>query len=183
MSAKHCAWCAEPPHIRQGNTLLCQMHYRISSMRSRAKRDNKVAPTRAEIEALVPSPFVCAPCGREMTWLRTGGASAQATLQHDRSGSLRILCLGCNTRHAAHAGDSFYDIPADMKFCADCSQTKPRAEFCADRSRPIGLKAYCRPCSSSRNKKWRMRHCGGAQHPHHIERHAMLAARAKEPGA
>jgi hypothetical protein len=152
-----CAWCAEAAHIRQGRIMLCAAHYRISSMRSRAKRDGKVLPDRKDIEAMIPSPFVCIGCSREMTWLRDRGASVQVTLQHDRDGSMRLICLGCNTRHAAHPSDTFYDIPSDQKFCPDCTRVLPRTSFAADRSRPIGLKSYCRECSSARFKKWSVR--------------------------
>lgn len=152
-----CAWCERPSHIRQGRILLCAVHYRISSMRSRAKRDGKVAPDRREIEALIPSPFVCECCGREMTWLRMKGASRQATLQHDRDGALRIICLACNTRHAQHPGDSFYHIPEGHKRCPDCEQVLPLASFAIDRSRPIGRKSYCRSCAAVRFKRWEAR--------------------------
>ena len=148
-----CAWCQDAPHIKQGRIFLCAKHYRISSMRSRAKRDGKTVPTLAEVEAIIPSPFVCIGCDGVMSWVG-GPASKKATLQHDRSGRLRIICLGCNTRHAAHPGDTFYDIPAGHKFCPDCSEVLPLSNFARDRSRPIGRKSYCRPCASFRFKKW-----------------------------
>lgn len=155
--AEQCAWCDEPAHIRQGRIQLCAKHYRFSSMRSRAKRDGKYVPTLGEMEALAAD-MCCDGCGRTMTWLRIGGASAQATLQHDRSGRLRLLCLACNTRHAQHPGDSFYDIPDGMKRCPDCEQVLPLALFSVDRSRPLGRKSYCRACASVRHKKWSANH-------------------------
>lgn len=153
-----CAWCERPAHIRQGRIMLCAVHYRISSMRARAKRDGKIVPSRAEIEALVPTPFVCFGCDRAMNWLRSDGASTQVTLQHDRSGHLRLICLGCNTRHALHPGDTYYEIPAGHKRCFDCEQVKPFEEFPVARSRPIGRYSYCRPCTSIRFKKWSNQH-------------------------
>jgi hypothetical protein len=153
-----CAWCERQAHIRQGRILLCGQHYRIASMRSRSTRDGKVTPSRAEIEALIPDPFTCVGCDRPMTWLRADEPSRQATLQHDRDGRIRILCLGCNTRHAQHPGDSFYSIPKGMKRCPDCSQVLPEQTFAVDRSRPAGRKTYCRECSSARFKKWSAQH-------------------------
>jgi hypothetical protein len=153
-----CAWCERRSHIRQGRIWLCAAHYRISSMRTRASRDGKPVPTRQGIEALVPHPFVCGCCARGMTWLRESGASRQATLQHDRNGGLRIICLGCNTRHAMHPGDSFYDIPAGQKRCGGCDQVLPVDAFAVDRSRPIGRKGRCRACASADFKKWSKRH-------------------------
>ena len=127
-------------------------------MRARAKRDAKAVPTRQEIEAMVPSPFVCGGCGRDMTWLRGPEPSRQVTLQHDRDGTLRLLCLGCNTRHSVHPGDSFYAIPAGHKRCPDCASVLPLTSFAVDRSRPIGRKSYCRDCSALRHKSWRESH-------------------------
>ena len=150
-----CAWCEEPAHIKQGRILLCQVHYRISSMRILAKRDGKVSPSRDEIEAAIPNPLICSCCDREMNWLRSDGASTQITLQHDRRGSIRLICLGCNVRHSVHPSDTFYTIPAGKKRCPDCEMVLPVADFSKDRSRPIGLKSYCRPCASIRNKSWR----------------------------
>lgn len=149
-----CAWCARPYYIRQGRIRLCAVHYRISSMRARAQRDGKKSPTVAQIEALVPSPFVCVGCARPMNWLHGDGRSTQVTLQHDRSGELRLICLACNTRHAQHPEDSYYTIQAGHKRCPDCEQHLPHAAFAKDRSRPIGLKSYCRACSSIRHKSW-----------------------------
>jgi hypothetical protein len=153
-----CAWCDRPSHIKQGRIVLCDQHYRMSSMRSRARRDGKKVPSRAQIEAMIPRPFVCGACERPMVWLRCHGASQQATLQHDRSGSMRIICLGCNTRHAQHPDDSFYAVPHGHKRCPDCEQVLPRKSFVADRSRPIGLRSYCRRCSSIRFKNWSTSH-------------------------
>lgn len=150
-----CAWCDRRAHIRQGRILLCVMHYRISSMRARAKRDGKMVPTREQIEGLAAGPMVCGGCGEAMSWLRGFNASKQATLQHDRDGGIRLLCLGCNTRHSLHPDDSFYALPAGHKRCPDCEKVLPHSAFTVDRSRPIGLKSYCRGCSAIRHKNWR----------------------------
>lgn len=152
-----CAWCERDAHIRQGRIMLCAMHYRISSMRSRAKRDGKITPSREQIEFMVPSPFVCVSCERAMNWLRRDGASTQATLQHDRSGRVRIICLACNTRHAQHPGDSYYDLPEGHKRCAKCDRILPHSAFSTDRSRPLGLKASCRECSHKSHTTWRIK--------------------------
>lgn len=152
-----CAWCDAPSHIRQGRIFLCAIHYRISTMRACAKRNAKATPTRQQIEGMIPSPFVCSCCKRPMTWLRETGTSQQATLQHDRSGEMRIICFACNTRHAQHPGDSFYAVPENHKSCPDCETVKPLEAFAVDRSRPIGRRSYCRPCAAKRFKKWEVR--------------------------
>jgi RNase P subunit RPR2 len=146
--------CGEPSHKRQGNRHLCAMHYRIANMRARAKRDGKVVPATSRVEALA-SDMACSGCRRVMHWLREDGASLQATLQHDRDGTIRVLCLGCNTRHAQHPGDSFYSLKPEEKFCAKCCRFLPAHDFTRDRSRPIGLKSSCRACSAKLHKEWR----------------------------
>jgi len=153
-----CAWCDEAAHIRQGRVMLCATHYRISSMRARAARDGKMVPTRDEIASLAAQSMTCVGCKRPMNWLRSSGTSTQVTLQHDRDGTIRLLCLACNTRHAQHPGDSFYTIPAAKKWCPDCGDVLPKADFCRDLSRPLGLKSYCRKCSAARHHKWRIKH-------------------------
>lgn len=151
-----CAWCDRAAYIRQGRIMLCLVHYRISSMRSRATRDGKFVPTRQAIEALIPTPFDCIGCRRAMDWSRAAGASSQATLQHDRSGAMRIICLACNTRHAQHPGDTFYDVPDGHKRCAKCDRTLPHGSFSRDKSRPLGLRSSCRDCNHTAHTKWRL---------------------------
>lgn len=146
--------CGQPAHKRQGNRKLCAMHYRIANMRSRAKRDGKTVPTTTQIETLAAD-MTCPGCGHLMHWLREEGASLQATLQHDRDGSIRLLCLGCNTRHASHPGDSFYLRKPGEKFCSKCMRFLSSSYFARDRSRPSGLKASCRACSAIQHKNWR----------------------------
>ena len=150
-----CAWCDRSAHIRQGRILLCEVHYRLSSMRSTAKRAGKEAPTVKEMESLIPSPLVCGGCHRPMNWLQSQGASTQATFQHDRDGTLKIVCLSCNTKHACHPGDSFWSVPEGHKRCASCDRVLGAAAFSRDRSRPCGLKSSCKECSHSQHTQWR----------------------------
>lgn len=173
-----CAWCSEPAHIQQGRILLCLKHYRMSSMRANARRYNKITPTLDELESLIPDPFVCIGCNRVMSWGRANGASRQATLQHDRSGKLRILCLACNTRHARHPGDTFYSISPDEKWCAGCSQVLPKTAFFRDRSRPCGLKGNCRECSKKAHTNWRV---NNAAH-YNAKQRERRAATARQKG-
>jgi len=177
-----CAWCENPSHIKQGRIMLCATHYRIGSMRSRAKRDGKYVPSRAEIEKLIVEPFVCEGCGRGMNWLREQGASTQVTLQHDRSGNLRLICLGCNTRHAHHPGDLYWSLGPGQKYCGKCDRVLPETDFVKDVSRPRGLKGWCRSCSSTSVTGWQAanrEHYNAKQREGRAKRKAMLAARTK----
>lgn len=151
------AYCETEAVRRMGNGSYCLRHYRFSHMRRRARKDGKTVPTYAELESLVPDPFACSVCKRRMNWLSSEGTSTVVTLQHDRSGGHRLLCLACNTRHAALPGDSLYDIPPDMRRCPACRKLKHLDAFCMDASRFAGRKTYCRPCSSARHRAWRQR--------------------------
>lgn len=155
-----CSRCGEGALLRQGNQLLCPKHYRFGQMRQRARRDGKVVPTWAELETMFAAlvDMACPLCSRKMNWRRAAGESTCATLQHYRDGTLDIICLACNTRHAQHPGDTYRELPPDAKHCPDCSRVLPRSSFATDRSRPIGLKSYCRGCSAARHAKWRSRH-------------------------
>lgn len=147
-----CMWCDQPAARRQGRIWLCAKHYRFQQMRTRAKRDGKVVPSYSELEAMST---VCLGCAGQTHWLVSDGPRPrQATLQHDRSGRMLLLCLACNTRHTAHPGDEFYDVPSDHKRCGACKTVKPFSSFVTDRSRPIGLKSSCRECSCEHHREW-----------------------------
>lgn len=147
-----CKWCDEWAVRKQGRIWLCAKHYRFQQMRVGAKRANKAVPSYEDLDEMLMS---CAGCGVLMHWLVTDGPrSQQATLQHDRSGAMRLLCLGCNTRHAVHPRDEFYDVPAEHKRCPACHVVKPFSAFAVDRSRPIGLKSSCKECSRVQHRDW-----------------------------
>ena len=151
-----CAWCSEPKHIKQGRIWLCKIHYRFQSMRVRAKRDDKAVPSYEMLYSMASSSMICPGCNRTMNWLAKEGRSTVVTLQHDRNGTMRFLCLSCNTRHAFMPGDSFYHAPKDKKFCPDCREWLDFDSFATDKSgRWMDRKTYCRRCSNVRHKNWR----------------------------
>lgn len=151
-----CKWCPEQAHIKQGRIWLCKRHYRFSSMKSRAKRDEKEVPTNEMLYGMASSSLQCPGCSRKMNWLSKEGQSTVVTLQHDRNGAIRFLCRSCNTRHAQRPQDSFYADPKDKKLCPDCKLWLPLESFVTDRSgRWMNKKSYCRRCSSVRHKNWR----------------------------
>lgn len=160
-----CSQCDRPSHIYQGRWL-CQMHYRIASMRAAAARRGKVSPSREEMEALVPNPFVCEGCHREMVWLQRDGASQQATFQHDRDGTLRIICLRCNSRHSTMPGDMFWEIPEGHKYCPSCAQVLPLTQFYSSPAFTTGALPSCIPCYAVKNRiaKAKRRQAKRAQH-------------------
>lgn len=154
-----CAWCDQPRARRQGRIFLCAKHYRFQQMRTRAARDGKTVPSYWALDAMAAPGLICCGCQREMHWLVSDGPrSQQVTLQHDRGCTMRLLCLGCQVRHASHPGDEFYNVPVDHKRCPDCVAVLPLDRFSVDRSRPIGRASYCKECSRVRHAQWVKEH-------------------------
>lgn len=150
-----CSRCVVNATIKQGHQWLCDKHYRFGQMRSRAKTSGKLVPSHEELHRMAPEDMNCRCCKRRMNWRQRDGASTTATLQHNRDGSMEIICLSCNVRHASMNGDSFYKLADDRKTCPDCKRTLPLTSFCADKSgRWKNRKSTCRTCSSTRHAAW-----------------------------
>lgn len=150
--------------VRCGNTgtrrwasgsVFCSKHWRFNRMRYSARADGKTVPSFEQLEEMSRS-MVCH-CGRVMYWLSTDGpVSQQASLQHDRSGVMRLLCRACNTKHSDCPGDEFYTVPEEHRFCGQCKKLKPCSEFHVSRARPTGLASCCKACTSLRAKDERV---------------------------
>lgn len=128
-------------------------HKALSMMLARAKQWGKAVVSRDQLEAMVPLDMRCPACSREMTWKRSEGGGRTATLQHDRGGSIRILCSTCNTRHARLPGDMFYELPPDQKYCRGCAQKLPRSAFPVDARRPGVQRSRCRECENGDSRR------------------------------
>lgn len=154
-----CQWCEEISVRKQGRIWLCKKHYRFQQMRVNAKRHNKEVPEYWELENMLSwtNGFICQPCKRQMNWLSEEGQSTVVTLQHDRSGTMRLLCRACNTRHAYYPGDDYYDKPEGIKQCKSCNRLLPEMDFCVDNSRACKLKSCCRECAKEKHYDWRKR--------------------------
>jgi hypothetical protein len=134
-----------------------QIANKFASMRCDSRRRGKAVPTVSDLWQMASAVtaldgrLLCPTCGREMVWRSERGMSRSrvVSLQHDVSGAMRFLCLGCNVKHGNLPEDDFYGLPAGHKRCCRCRTVKPCAEFCADRSRPSGLKAHCRACQKA----------------------------------
>lgn len=152
-----CSVCGEAIAVKQANRPRCEKHHRFGKMRSTARRDNKAVPTMDELESMSGSSLVCPDCGVKMNWLARDGKSTVASLQHYRNGTMEIVCLSCNTRHASMVGDSYKSMPKDHKKCPCCEQIKPLVEFTLDSSRsgPAKRKSKCRKCSDDSVNQWR----------------------------
>lgn len=142
--------------IHNKNLRYCVKHYRFSNMKSRACNSAKYSPSFAELEALIPSDMICIGCKRPMNWTSAEGPSTLITLQHDRSGKLRMICLACNTKHASQPNDSFYEIPSGHWRCPQCKKIKPLKDFQIDNGRSTGRISVCAECHYERGRKWRL---------------------------
>lgn len=151
-----CKWCESESHIKQGRILLCVKHYRFSQMRASAARNGKTVPSYVELESILArlDELRCPCCKRSMNWLMKQGSSTCITLQHNRSGGHKLICLACNTRHAAMGGDSFYEKKDGFRTCPDCRTEKPIDQFWRNSERMDKTHTYCKECSYARYKKW-----------------------------
>lgn len=140
---------------KQGNQWLCAKHYRFGQMRANAKRHGKTVPSQTDLDAMLHD--TCPDCGVVMNLLmRDGEQHRTATLQHYRDGTLAIVCLSCNARHASMPGDAYRNMSKDHKRCPQCEIDKPFSAFATDngRSGPMKLKSWCKQCSSSAHTEW-----------------------------
>lgn len=152
-----CSKCGDASTIKQGNQLLCDRHYRFGQMRASAKRNDKEVPSHEFLELTWPKDMKCVDCGVLMNWRAKNGQSTVASLQHYRSGEIGIVCRTCNTRHAFMDGDSYREMPKDMKLCPSCHEIKPLEMFTKDNSRSgiAKRKSHCKSCSKTKCQEWK----------------------------
>jgi hypothetical protein len=99
---------------------------------------------------LIAREMKCEACGVETQWAGVKGSMSTISLQHDRSGKLRLICMGCNQRHDDLPGDTFYDLPANHWHCAGCKRVLPLTAFYPDK---VG--GRCRKCLVDvRRRNW-----------------------------
>ena len=156
--AELCAWCNEPGFRTKGKQTLCAKHVRFQQMRSQARSDGKSIPCYLELEGLFAAilDMKCPICARVMNWSMRDGSATVISLQHDRDNeAVRLICLGCNVKHSAHPGDSFYKMPGGHKRCPQCETIKPLSEYRVDRSKRSGVKVQCKSCCSILEQRWR----------------------------
>lgn len=135
-----------PSHPR--NRGLCDIHRRIQCMRDCAIARGKLVPSKDELlrmaEEVEASGHKCSHCKEQMVWRGEKGQRNVVSLQHDRSGTVRLLCMDCNFNHRYFPGDTYYDTPLGWKYCPKCSTAKPPEDFY--RQGNGKLKSYCKAC-------------------------------------
>lgn len=150
-----CSLCDLPSTIVQGHQHLCDLHYRFGQMRCNARRYGKDVPTREQLAQMIPDNLECPVCDRKMNWRARDGTATVVTLQHDRGGRMRMLCLSCNVRHASFIDDSFYSHDQLKRICPRCRVKKDFSQFSKDRLRRWkSANTYCRPCRTQMHYEW-----------------------------
>lgn len=134
---------------------LCARHYRYERMRDGAHQTKQYKPSDAELDELLPPNMKCRCCERTMNWFRKGGGSTTVTLQHDRSGKVKLICFGCNVRHSTLPGDTYYKLPKGHWRCRICKNVKPLSEFPKRRDTVMGVNGACLPCNREQSRVWR----------------------------
>lgn len=147
---EHCSKCPEPLYRRVQANRYCVKHYRFRQMRSGAGERGKAVPSVEELELmLLRLGLFCPGCGTTMTFTAPSNDRRHLmTLQHDRSGQMRLLCYSCNSRHPHMPGDLFYSKTAYTKWCNGCSQFRAVRDFAKHPSRISGLATRCRSCGN-----------------------------------
>jgi hypothetical protein len=151
--------CLDPVVKVMKGSFYCAKHARFQQMRDGARRSRQTVPSYEQLEVLASAAgMVCSHCRKQMFWTRgQGPISQQITLQHDRSGIMRLICMSCNSRHRDYPGDDFYKFPVDFKRCYRCKTVKPFSDFSVSRRYSFGLSPICRRCLSTINADRRTR--------------------------
>jgi hypothetical protein len=146
-----CFKCDRPAHRFRMRKWICTIHNRIDTMRNCARAKKKYVPTHEElwamIQDLIARDMKCEVCQTVMQWHGKRGSLTTVSLQHDRSGKLRLICMLCNQRHDDMPGDTFYDLPPGHWPCPKCKKVLPAADYYPNK-RP----AYCKLCSNAISK-------------------------------
>lgn len=120
---------------------------KLVQMRYSAGQYGKFVPSLEDLENLVAQcGMVCYGCDILMVWTREESQPRCATLQHDRDGTIRIICLSCNSRHQHYPGDSFYQRDRNLLRCGACHLEKPPDDFYLSTTHRTGFNTRCTKC-------------------------------------
>lgn len=143
-----CTQCDRPGTVFKCNRWICDIHFRIQCMRDCAAFRGKYVPDKSLLlelaERVEASGMKCSHCSTLMVWRGAKGRRDVVSLQHDRDGGIRLLCMECNFQHRYFPGDTFYITPIGWKYCPKCQSAKPPIEFY--RNGNGRLKSYCKEC-------------------------------------
>lgn len=153
----NCIKCGDEAKKKWGGVWMCLPHYRLSAMRCSAKAKGKTVPSWKELYHLLSKLccLQCPHCKQQMVWLRSQNSRRVITLQHDRSGNIKFLCLSCNSSHGnLKTDDDFYKTPKLFE-CRGCKKDKDLKSFYPNNGKPRPKDYLCKECyrASHRRKK------------------------------
>ena len=130
---------------------------RFIQMRNNAKYTYGVAPSMDVLARLAEElvDMHCPVCNIQMAWKGVWGE--RVTLQHDRSGEIRLLCMNCNARHQMYEGDTFYIYWPHYANCIRCRSLMPIDAFRRNASKNNKKQSLCATCSYVLRKAWRLK--------------------------
>jgi hypothetical protein len=146
-----CSKCDCPGFRWRGERWLCIFHHRFDTMITASRTCGKTVPTERQLWAMavpiITNGMKCPSCDVVMQW--TGNRQSHTiSLQHDRSGALRLICMLCNQRHDDLPGDTFFELPKDHWRCPRCEQVLPLTAFYKDRAG-----GCCKVCRKKLNRE------------------------------
>ena len=124
-SRKQCSKLSQISHGK--GRQYCLKCYRFRRMKDGAKKGNKYQPSWEELEYLFHHTIKnmqCPTCEKKMIWHGSLGTRKDViSLQHNKSGTLMLICCSCNSAHGhSHLNDRYFDIPNNCKYCAQCKK-------------------------------------------------------------
>ncbi len=155
-----CYKCPRPAVMDRGNKL-CARHVRLEQMRSTSKRKGKLVPSFKYLENMVDQlgpAMLCPSCDFPMIWFRKyGDPGKTVTIQHDHSGTIRLICHSCNARHQYFPNDSFYDMDPRLKKCGTCKKSLPPDQFHYARGSTRWKDRHndCKKCTNAAAREYR----------------------------
>ena len=143
--------CNNEATVSYARNLYCPMHARFAQMRASSKYFGKEPPSYEWLHRNISKDMICPVCGIKMNWQAKDGRASIITIQHDRDGEMRLICMSCNSKHYFMPGDSFFKLPNGHRYCRRCDQVLPLENFSKRAS-------YCKICNCERSAEWRNLH-------------------------
>lgn len=123
-----------------------------------AKNGKAFVSTKTIIKLLESSNMLCHGCGQQMVWFAKENTRRVMSLQHNKDGTLELICRSCNTRHSFCPEDSYYTCDPNLQFCRRCKQWKPLVNFGHKTSKINKRESYCYQCNSDYANAWNKLH-------------------------
>ncbi len=140
-------------HKNWGRLYYCARHFRLIWMRYKARATGKMVPDLSTLEDFVDAlnNFKCPCCLCVMVWFARQDTRRVITLQHNNDGTMMLICMSCNSKHAQHSlGDACLSLPSGVRYCKMCNTIKPLGDFYNS------YLAYCKRCTIERQRAYRL---------------------------